>query len=123
MSRRTATSLDSTVIEVSHLGGARGHRFAVRRRRVTRRLALQLPRPRAGSGLAMNAKSSHSVTMSPKVRAVPDEWSVLHPEQAGPKTAIRAVPSVNPTTVHDLREMLGSDDSDPEQALRESVQT
>jgi hypothetical protein len=72
----------------------------------------------------MNAKSGYSVsTTSPKVRAVPDEWSLLHPDQAGPKAAIRAVPAVNPTTIHDLRHMLETDDSTPEQALIESVHT
>lgn len=69
----------------------------------------------------MNGKSSHHLTASPKVRGVPDEWSVLHPDQAVPKAAIRAVPSVNPTTAHDLREMLGmNDDTIPEQALQDS---
>lgn len=68
----------------------------------------------------MNAKSS--ITTSPKARAVPDDWSVVQPDQSGPKAAIRAVPTVNPTTVHDLRAMLDSDDSTLEQALREGVQ-
>ena len=71
----------------------------------------------------MNAKYGHSVSTSPKVRAVPDEWSAVAPEQPGPRAGIRAVPSVNPTTVQDLRGMFDSDDSTPEQALRESEHT
>ena len=71
----------------------------------------------------MNAKHGQSVSTSPKVRAVPEEWSAVHPEQSGARAGIRAVPSVNPTTVQDLREMFDADDSTPEQALRECVQT
>jgi hypothetical protein len=71
----------------------------------------------------MNGKSSHHLTASPKVRGVLDEWSVLHLDQAVPKSAIRAVPSVNASILHDLRDMLEPDDTTPEQALRESEPT
>ena len=67
----------------------------------------------------MNAKPGYSITTtSPKARAVPEDWSVLHPDQGGSKAAIRAVPSVNPTTIHDLRDLLEGDET-PEQALQE----
>ena len=69
----------------------------------------------------MNGKSI--ATTSPKARAVPEEWGLLPADHAGPKAAIRAVPSVNPTVLHDLRDLLEDDGGTPEQALRESVHT